>query len=178
MKLLLGILFLSLFLSGCQQKKTDYERGYVDGQKVMINQFWQKLNAEAEMWEEWQIEAENSIKEAQRLKKWGIVASSSGVLLFLISLSFANTTRKKILEEKTEAESRLREISSKKDEAMRAIELSKNAQKEVKNAKKELGELESQIENLKKEIEELLLAKAKAEQDYEKAKKWLDEITI
>lgn len=178
MKILLGVLFLSLFLSGCKQEKTDYERGYVDGQKVMIDQFWEKLNAEAEIWEEWQVESENSIKEAQKLKKWGIVAGSSGVLLFLISLSFANTIRKKITEEKIEAENRLREILSKKDEAMRAIELSKNSRKEVENAEEELSNLKTQIINLKKEIETLAYSKSQAEQDYQIVKKRLDEISI
>lgn len=179
MKILLGVLFLSLFLSGCQQQqKTDYERGYNDGQKFMIDQFWKKLNAEAEMWEEWQIESENSIKEAQKLKKWGIAAAMSGALLFLVFLYFASETRKRLDEQKSEAESRLREILSKKDEAMRAIELSKSSRREFENSKKELSELQSQMTTLKKEIEKLILAKAKAEQDYQIVQKKLDEISI
>lgn len=178
MKILLGVLFLSLFLSGCQQQKTDYERGYVDGQKVMINQFWQKLNAEAEIWEEWQIESENAKNEAHKLKKWGVVSAVSGALLFLISLSFSSAIRKKIEEQRSEAERRLQEILSKKDEAMRVIELSNNSQKEVKNAKKELSELQTQIENLKKEIQALSLEKARAEQEYRIVQKRLDEISI
>ena len=179
MKILLGVLFLSLFLSGCQQQqKTDYERGYNDGQKFMIDQFWKKLNAEAEMWEEWQIESENSIKEAQKLKKWGIAAALSGALLFLVFLYFAKTIRKKIEEQRSEAENRLRGILSKKDEAMRLIELSKSSRKEFENSKKELSELQNQMTTLKKEVETLILAKAKAEQDYQIVQKRLDEISI
>lgn len=181
MKILLGVLFLSLsLLSGCKQEKTktDYERGYNDGQKVMINQFWQKLDAEAEMWEEWQIESENSLNEAQKLKKWGIAAALSGVLLFLISLSFANTTRKTIAEEKIEAEKDLNLIVREKDEAIAIINSSELTLKEAENAKKELSELKSQIAHLKKEIQALSLEKARAEQDYQIAKKRLDEISI
>lgn len=181
MKILLGVLFLSLFLSGlsgCQQQKTDYERGYEDGQKVMINQFWQKLDAEAEMWEEWQIESENSLNESKKLKKWGIAAALSGALLFLVFLYFASETRKRLDEQKSEAENRLREILSKKDEALRTIELSKNSRKEFENAEEELSNLKTQIINLKREIEKLILAKAKAEQDYQIVQKRLDEISI
>lgn len=179
MKIFLVFLFLSLsLLSGCQQQKTDYERGYNDGQKVMIDQFWQKLDAEAEMWEEWQIESENSLNEAQKLKKWGIAAALSGALLFLISLSFANATRKRLDEQKSEAERRLQEILSKKDEAMRAIELSNSIRKEIANAEEELSNLKTQIINLKKEIETLAYSKSQAEQDYQIVKKRLDEISI
>lgn len=178
MKILLGVLFLSLFLSGCQQQKTEYERGYNDGQKFMIDQFWQKLDAEAEMWEEWQIESEDAINEAQKLKSWGFVAAASGTLVFIISLSLANVIRKRLDEQKSESDSQLREILSKKDEAMRLIELSKSSRREVENSKKELSELQSQMTNLKKEIQALSLEKARAEQDYQTAKKRLDEISI
>lgn len=179
MKLLLGILFLSLsLLSGCQQQKTDYERGYNEGQKVMIDQFWQKMDAEAQMWEEWRIEAENSIKEAKNLKKWGVVAAVSGTLLFLISLSFANATRKTIAEEKIEAEKDLNLIVREKDEAIAIINSSELTLKEAENAKKELSELKTQIINLKKEIETLSFSKKQVEKDYETTKKRLDEISI
>lgn len=180
MKILLGVLFLSLslFLSACKQEKTEYERGYVDGQKVMIDQFWQKLDDEAEMWESWQVEAENAINEAQKLKKWGIAAALSGALLFLISLCFANTTRKTIAEEKIEAEKDLNLIVREKDEAIAIINSSELTLKEAENAKKELSELKSQIAHLKKEIQALSLEKARAEQDYQTAQKKLDEISI
>lgn len=102
----------------------------------------------------------------------------SGALLFLVFLYFASETRKRLDEQKSEAESRLREILSKKDEAMRAIELSKSSRREFENSKKELSELKSQIAHLKKEIQALSLEKARAEQDYQIAKKRLDEISI
>lgn len=180
MKIFLLVLFLSLFLSACKQEQTqtDYQRGYNDGQKFMIDQFWKKLDVEAEMWEEWRIEAENSINEAQKLKKWGIAAALSGALLFLVFLYFAQETRKRLDEQKSEAENRLRGILSKKDEAMRLIELSKSSRREVENSKKELSELQSQMTTLKKEIQALSLEKARAEQDYQIAKKRLDEISI
>lgn len=177
MKIFLVFLFLSL-LSGCQQQKTDYERGYNDGQKDMKDQFWQKMDAEAQMWESWQAEAENSIKEAQKLKKWGIAAALSGALLFLVFLYLVNATRKTIAEEKIEAEKDLNLIVREKDEAIAIINSSELTLKEAENAKKELSELKTQIINLKKEIETLILAKAKAEQDYQIVQKKLDEISI
>ena len=61
---------------------------------------------------------------------------------------------------------------------MRAIEFSKSSRKEFENSKKELSELQSQMTTLKKGIEKLILAKAKAEQDYQIVQKKLDEISI
>lgn len=179
MKIFLLVLFLSL-LSGCKQEQTqtDYQRGYIDGQKFMIDQFWKKLNAEAEMWEEWQIEAENSINEAQKLKKWGFFSAFAGSSLFFITLFSAYLITKNAESQKKDTKEELEKLKIEKDEAMRVIELSNNSRKEVENAKKELSELKSQIAHLKKEIETLILAKAKAEQDYQTAQKKLDEISI
>lgn len=179
MKIFLLVLFLSL-LSGCKQEQTqtDYQRGYIDGQKFMIDQFWKKLNAEAEMWEEWQIEAENSINEAQKLKKWGFFSAFAGSSLFFITLFSAYLITKNAESQKKDTKEELEKLKIEKDEAMRVIELSNNSRKEVENAEEELSNLKTQIINLKKEIETLAYSKSQAEQDYQIVKKRLDEISI
>jgi hypothetical protein len=107
----LSLIFLFLFLlaglSGCDQKtqeKTDFDLGYDLGTKETIYKFWEMLGNEADLWQDWEIEAKTAKLQGERAEFFGYIMSFIGCAILAFSGWRTERDRNRLKSEKREIE--------------------------------------------------------------------------
>jgi hypothetical protein len=181
----LSLIFLFLFLlaglSGCDQKtqeKTDFDLGYDLGTKETIYKFWEMLGNEADLWQDWEIEAKTAKLQGERAEFFGYIMSFIGCAILAFSGWRTERDRNRLKSEKREIEQQIN-IAKTQYEQLKA-EIEKSSQliaerQQIENRTVEMRESEQQI---KQRIENLNVLQEKAERKYAEILKKIDEISI
>jgi hypothetical protein len=181
----LSLIFLFLFLglSGCDQKtqeqeKTDFELGYDLGKKETINQFWEMLGNEADLWQDWEIEAAAAKLQGERAEFFGYVISFIGVAILAFSGLRTERDRNRLKSEKREIEQQINIARSQNDQLKAEVEKSAQLIAERQQIENRIAEMRESEQQIKQRLENLKVLQEKAERKYAEILKKIDEISI
>jgi uncharacterized protein HemX len=176
----LSLIFLFL-LAGCDQKiqeKTDFELGYQVGKKETINQFWDMLDHESELWDAWKIEAETAKTQGERARIFGYVMSLLGVVILAFSGWLTGRDHNRLKSEKVEMEKQINIAKSEHDQLKTEIEKSAQLIAESQQIENRIAEMRQSEQQIKQRLENLEVSQEKAEHKYAEILRKIDEISI
>lgn len=174
--------FILLFLlTGCDQKsqeKTDFELGYQLGKKEAINQFWQMLDHESVLWDEWKTEAETAKSQGERARNIGYAMSLLGVVILAISGWLVKRDQNRLKSEKVETENQINLAKREYDQLKTEIEKSAKLIAERQQIESRIAEMRMSEKQIKERLENLEVSQEKAEHKYAEILRKIEEISI
>lgn len=174
-------LFFLLLLVGCDQKsqeKTDFELGYELGKKETINQFWDMLDHESELWDAWKIEAEMAKTQGERTRYFGYAMSFLSVLILAVSGWLTGRDHKLLKSEKIATERLINLAKWEYDQVKSEIEQSEKLIEESQQIENRIADMRIEEKQIKQRLESLKVSQAAAEHQYAKILQKIDEISI
>jgi hypothetical protein len=180
----LSLIFLFLlagYLAGCDQKtqeKTDFELGYELGKKETINKFWEMLENETDLWQDWEIEAETAKIQGERAEFFGYIMSFIGCAILAFSGWLTERDRNRLKSEKVEMEKQIKIAKSQHDQIKTEIEKSAQLIAESQQIENRIASFRQSEQQIKQRLENLKVSQEKAEHKYSEILRKIDEISI
>jgi hypothetical protein len=180
----LSLIFLFLlagYLAGCDQKtqeKTDFDLGYELGKKEAINQFWEMLGNESDLWQDWEIEAKTAKIQGERAEFFGYIMSFFGVVILAFSGWQTERDRNRLKSEKLEVEKQINIAKSQHDLLKAQIEKSAQLIAESQQIENRIAGMRQSEQQIKQRLENLKVSQEKAEHKYSEILRKIDEISI
>jgi chromosome segregation ATPase len=180
----LSLIFLFLlagYLAGCDQKtqeKTDFDLGYELGKKETIYKFWEMLENESDLWQDWEIEAETAKIQGERAEFFGYIMSFAGIAILAFSGWLTVSDRNRLKSEKLEVERQINIAKSQHDQLKAEIEKSAQLIAERQQIENRIVSFRQSEQQIKQRLENLKVLQEKAERKYAEILKKIDEISI
>jgi 6-pyruvoyl-tetrahydropterin synthase len=136
------------------------------------------LGNEADLWQDWEIEAAAAKLQGERAEFFGYVISFIGVAILAFSGWRTDRDHNRLKSEKLEVERQINIAKSQHDQLKAEIEKSSQLIAERQQIENRIAEMRESEQQIKQRLENLKVSQEKAEHKYAEILKKIDEISI